>query len=327
MKISAIVPVYNTGHLLGRCLESILQQTFDEFEIIIINDGSPDNAQQIITDYEKKYPEKIRAISKENGGLPSARNYGLQYANGEYICFIDSDDYIEKNMFYELYKIATADSLEVVRGNFQNIYLNGKKEINSYFTDSKNSMTGKEYYIQEFNMLKENMKNMVWMSLYHRDLFFKKGIRFQEDPRIFEDIIFNAKIMRSVERIGTVNKPFYNYIQYDKSITNSQVVEKSQQTFLILAKELRVIATMDQDEKFSAAVHDYANYVGIFALKIAGREAYKYEELSKKISKHSFENETQFRKCIFRMHPVLFSYYLWLVEYSTRLKRKIIRGI
>ena len=95
-KVSIIVPAYNVENYIERCIESLLSQTLKEIEIIIVNDGSTDQTKEKILPYIKKYPEKVIYLEKENGGLSSARNYGMPYAKGEYIAFIDSDDYVEK---------------------------------------------------------------------------------------------------------------------------------------------------------------------------------------------------------------------------------------
>ena len=100
--ISIIVPVYNVEKYLKKCLDSILSQTYKNFEVIIVNDGSPDNSQKIIDEYKKK-DKRIIVLEKENGGLSSARNYGIEHANGKYISFVDADDYIEKDYVEKLY--------------------------------------------------------------------------------------------------------------------------------------------------------------------------------------------------------------------------------
>ena len=101
-KISVIVPVYNTEKYIKKCLDSLINQTMKNIEIIVVNDGSNDHSEEIIKDYENKYPEMVKYYKKENGGLSSARNYGLEKAKGEYIAFVDSDDYIDKELFSKL---------------------------------------------------------------------------------------------------------------------------------------------------------------------------------------------------------------------------------
>ena len=101
-KISVIVPVYNTGVYLQKCFNSILSQGMQDFEVIVVNDGSTDNSEEIIMQYVEGYPDKIKYYKKENGGISSARNFGVKKAIGDYLCFVDSDDYIDENLFANL---------------------------------------------------------------------------------------------------------------------------------------------------------------------------------------------------------------------------------
>ena len=101
-KISVIVPVYNTEKYIERCLKSLLEQRYNDYEIIVVNDGSLDNSEEVINMYIKNYGDKIKYYVKPNGGLSDARNYGIQKATGDYICFVDSDDYIESELFEKL---------------------------------------------------------------------------------------------------------------------------------------------------------------------------------------------------------------------------------
>ena len=101
--VSVIVPVYNVEKYLDKCLDSIVNQTFNNYEIIIINDGAPDNSEAIIKKYLKKYPQKIKYYKKENGGLSDARNMGILKSSGKYLMFVDSDDYIAEDMIEKLY--------------------------------------------------------------------------------------------------------------------------------------------------------------------------------------------------------------------------------
>ena len=103
IKVSVIVPVYNVEKFIDKCLNSLVKQSLKEIEIIVVNDGTKDNSQKIIDKYVKKYPDKIKSYIKENGGQGSARNYGLKKATGEYIGYVDSDDFVEKDMYKKLY--------------------------------------------------------------------------------------------------------------------------------------------------------------------------------------------------------------------------------
>ena len=103
-KISVIVPVYNTEKYVEKCLKSIISQEYVEVEVIVVNDGSTDNSANIIKQFELQYPNKVKCYDKENGGLSDARNFGVTKATGDYICFVDSDDYIDRNLFKSLEK-------------------------------------------------------------------------------------------------------------------------------------------------------------------------------------------------------------------------------
>ncbi len=114
IKVSVIVPIYNVEQYLPRCIESLLNQTLDNYEIILVNDGSPDQSQKIIDQYQKMYPDKIVGLIKENGGLSDARNYGIPYAKGEYISFLDSDDYVDCTFLEKMYNKAIETQSQIV---------------------------------------------------------------------------------------------------------------------------------------------------------------------------------------------------------------------
>lgn len=132
-KISVIVPVYNVDRFLDRCLISITGQTFKDLEIILVDDGSPDNSPQMCEEWAKK-DNRIRVIHKENGGLGFARNSGMEIATGEFIAFVDSDDYIEFDMYEKLYQEAEESDSDIVYSGFNYIASNGQKTV---FTENE----------------------------------------------------------------------------------------------------------------------------------------------------------------------------------------------
>lgn len=210
-KVSVIVPVYNTEKYLKKCLDSLVNQTLKDIEVLVINDGSPDNSKEIIEEYEKKYPDIIKGICKENGGLSDARNYGLDIATGEYIGFVDSDDWVELDMFELLYSKAKIGNFDIVISDLYLIYEDGtpKSVINASLNkDIENK--------QEIKELMTYIYPTVWNKLYKRELLsnirFKKGIWF-------EDVEFLLRLIPYVKNIGMVNKPLYNYLQRSNSIT------------------------------------------------------------------------------------------------------------
>ena len=126
-KVSVIVPVYNVEKYIEKCANSLINQTLSDIEIIFVNDGSTDGSIQIIEQYENNFKEKVKCVSKDNGGLSSARNYGIPYATGEYIAFLDSDDYVELDMYETMYNKAKEDDFDMVECDFIWEYPNKSK--------------------------------------------------------------------------------------------------------------------------------------------------------------------------------------------------------
>ena len=208
IKVSVIVPVYNVEKYLEKCLDSLVNQTLKEIEIIIVNDGSPDNSQKIIDRYAKKH-KNIKAYIKENGGLSDARNYGIKKATGEYISFIDSDDYIANDMLEIMYNKAKNNRLDIVVCDTINVYENGHEV----------------YITSNYNYSNNNIKNyllsppMACSRLYNRTLLdklhFKKGI-------YYEDLELTPKLVRYTSKVGFVNEGLYYYLQRNGSIMKQQ---------------------------------------------------------------------------------------------------------
>lgn len=208
IKVSVIVPVYNVEKYLDKCLNTLARQTLKDIEIIIVNDGSPDNSQKIIDKYTEKY-SNMKSYIKENGGLSDARNYGIKKANGEYIAFLDSDDYVTEDMYKKMYEKAKSGNFDMVVCDLNYIYPDKVIPASSnVLTDTTN--------------IKKCMLNIypaAWNKIFKRKLFdngieFKKGVWF-------EDVEFIYRLLPSVKSIGTIHEHFNQYVQRDGSITNT----------------------------------------------------------------------------------------------------------
>lgn len=217
MKISIIVPIYNVEKYLERCISSLINQTYKNIEIILVNDGSTDNSLIICEKY-KDIDSRIILVNKENGGLSDARNKGLLKVTGEYILFVDSDDYIEKDTCMKFIKILTSVSPDIVVGNGFRVE-NNKMELIKTLNSKKLNLSGKEYLKRE---LKNNsMKMMVWLNLYKKqfllenNLYFKKGI-FHEDEEFMPRVFLKAKNVLITDFI------FYYYVIRENSITTKR---------------------------------------------------------------------------------------------------------
>lgn len=206
-KVSVIVPVYNVEEYLERCLDSLVNQTLKDIEIIIVNDGSTDGSKEIIQEYINKY-KNIVYLEKKNGGLSSARNYGIPYAKGEYIGFVDSDDYVELTMYEKMYNKAVEEKSDMVECDFIWEYPNKKRE------DIGKIYSGKKEAIVEARVV-------AWNKIIKKDIIEKNKITFPEGLR-YEDIEFFYKLVPHLNKISFVKEAFVHYIQRESSIANTQ---------------------------------------------------------------------------------------------------------
>lgn len=232
-KISVIVPVYNVEKYLEKCIESIINQTYKNLEIILVNDGSLDNSLKICNKYEN-IDSRIKVINKENGGLSDARNKGLEVATGDYISFIDSDDYIDKYFYEVLLKNAIEKNAEISQCNF--------KRVNENHVE-KNIIQIKEIELYNNIHMIDNLYNnnksenavVVWNKIYKKNIFddvrFYKGI-IHEDEAIIHELFYNAN------RIVTTSEILYYYLDRPNSIINKSFSIKNLD--YIKALELRI---------------------------------------------------------------------------------------
>ncbi len=215
-KVSVIVPIYNVEKYLSKSLETLVNQTLQEIEIILVNDGSQDESGKIAKQYQEKYPEKIKYFEKQNGGLSDSRNYGMKYATGEYIAFLDSDDYVELNIYEDMYKIAQKEQSDMVQCNFYWEYPKKRKE-------------GK---LETYNNSKEMIEKgrvEAWNKLIKREIIKENKIEFPKGYR-YEDVEFTYKLAPYIKKVSFLQKPYIHYIQRQNSISNLQN-EKTKEIF------------------------------------------------------------------------------------------------
>lgn len=221
IKISIIVPVYNVEKYIKKCLDSLVNQTLKEIEVIVVNDGSPDQSQKIIDKYVKKYPNIIKSYTKENGGQGSARNFGLTKAKGEYIGYVDSDDFVELDMYEKMYNKAKEKDLDIVicgSYNVDEISLNKEIDLdNITFEDKKtNAFFG---------------RMAVWNKIYKRQLLEDSKAEFRSKVW-YEDLDFTVKALSYAKKIDYVNEPFYDYLIRQGSTMNNSNVDRNLEILL-----------------------------------------------------------------------------------------------
>ena len=219
IKYSFIVPVYNTEKYLKKCLDSLVNQTYKDFEIIVVNDGSTDKSSSIISKYQKKY-KNIIVIDKENEGLSMARNRGVQKSSGKYIKIVDSDDYVSNKLLEEIdKKIDDSDILRFQIATEDEEYT----KINEYHEEGFESMCGYDAfkYLSSYHFVEPAWCYVIRKNYYIENKFsFKKGV-YHEDFGLIPYVIYKARKVKSIDFIG------YYYIQRNGSIMNNNDYKKT----------------------------------------------------------------------------------------------------
>lgn len=211
-KVSVVVPVYNTEAYLAQCLDSLVTQTLDEIEIIVVNDGSPDGSQAIIDDYADRYPDKIVALSQPNGGLGSARNLGIAHATGRYVGFVDSDDFVEPDMYAHLYEEAKRTSSDVAICRYRHYSLDGSySTVGGNFPFAEGDVFPSEGFFLNSRIM------IVVNKIYRAELV--RRVPFQDTW--FEDVAWSPVVMSYADRICYTPNAYYHYIKRDGTITAS----------------------------------------------------------------------------------------------------------
>ncbi|NSL52729.1 glycosyltransferase [Calidifontibacillus erzurumensis] len=226
-KISIIVPIYNVEKYLRRCIESIQKQTLKDIQIILVNDGSKDNSLAICKEYGA-VDERIVVIDQPNGGVSSARNAGLEVAKGEYIGFIDPDDWIEANMYESLYKQAKNIDADVCMCDYI-IEKNGKS-VPIKMNINKDNLEGEEIIKKiianmigssNLNSGSQTIMGSVWRIIAKRDLLEKNQLKFKVGIPLMEDLLFCIEILLKSKKVGVNRGAYYHYLQHGHSAVAS----------------------------------------------------------------------------------------------------------
>ena len=202
--ISIVIPVYNVEKYLSRCIDSVINQTYKNIEIILVDDDSPDNCPKICDDYAKK-DKRIKVFHKENGGVSFARNIGINESKGEWITFIDSDDWVEKDYCETMLKIAQKNNADYVCCGYNRVYNDHKEIING--DESIKKYNNEEYLLKLLNV--QNSYGFCHMKLIKKQNLNK--VTFDENIQVGEDALFNASLCQNLSNVIVINKPLYNY--------------------------------------------------------------------------------------------------------------------
>ena len=252
-KVSVIVPIYNVEKYLEKCINSLLSQTLEDIQIILVNDGSKDNSGNIAKEYEKNNKDRVIYVEKENGGLSDARNYGLKYATGDFIAFLDSDDYIEKNAYEEMYNKAIEENADYVECDFIWEFPNKIRVDKQYPYKNKKEMLS-------------FVRVVAWNKLIKRQLIIDNNLEFPKGLR-YEDVEFTYKLIPFINKFAYVDKSFIHYVQREGSIANVQN-ERTAEIFTVLDNVIEFYKKNNIYEKYRDELeYNYARYLLCSSLK------------------------------------------------------------
>lgn len=210
-KISIIIPVYNVEKYIEKTLKSLVNQTLKDIEVIIVNDGSTDGSQTIIDKYKNMHPEIIKSYYIKNGGAAKARNYGLKFVTGEYIGFVDSDDYISEDMYEKLYEEAKNKQSDIVCCNYYRVIDNIKFNKKQFGNKNINKDNIFDKNIYESNMIFDEVP-YLWNKIFKTKLIKDNDFKFCDDLRIYEDLLFTYEVFSKANKISKIDDALYYYI-------------------------------------------------------------------------------------------------------------------
>lgn len=252
-KVSVIVPVYNTEKFLRKCIDSLLNQTLEEIEIVIVDDGSTDYSKQILEEYAQRYQDKIKLYTKANGGQASARNLALKHCSGKYIGFLDSDDYVKEEMFEKLYRKAEKEKLDYVGCGYTDFtYQDGKKIILKEYVGQKVCNSPKEMY-------RDSLVS-PFINFYKKSVIEEAGAVFPEGM-IYEDTAFFVNLIPYIKSVGYIEEALACRLRRSNSTTTLTSPAKIAQIFLVIQRIMEFYAQKGIKD-------EYKNEIEYFCVRI-----------------------------------------------------------
>ena len=271
IKVSVIVPVYNTELYLERCLNSILNQTFKDIELIIVNDNSNDNSHKIIETFINENTNIKYIDNKENKGVSNCRNEAIKISSGEYILFIDSDDYLDENMIETMYNEASNNDLDIAMCGYFVDYEDGNTQNRIINLDENRIYSGYEI-LSEILHHKNGVTGHSWNKLLKASIIKENNIQYPEHMKIYEDVAFFSRLFPYCKKIKNIKKMFYHYIQRNNSsikTINESVVLDTEEIVRLVNES---ISKLDLMNDFKA---EYCAFV-MRMFSVASHKIYTY---------------------------------------------------
>ncbi len=286
--VSVIIPIYNAERYLEQCVESVLHQTYQNLEILLIDDGSTDRSGNICNALAKK-DSRICVYHKLNGGSASARNYALQKASGSYVAFIDSDDYIMPDMIETLVSGLESHDADIAACNYDMVYENGKQRLHPVIFQSDMQLSPQEAI--RCLLLEKSYRCYPWNKLYRKELF--RNITFPEGVT-FDDIMTSYQLFRGAQNVYYVHKSLYSYRLHADSITQRK--NKKPEDFNEMIRTVReILKSENYDPQVTAGGLLYYKYFFHDMIKIGAWNDRAYQEAREfyRICRHELHKSTR----------------------------------
>lgn len=294
-KLSIIIPIYNSGEYLETCIESIIQQTYENIELILVDNLSTDDSLQICYQFADR-DFRVKILQENKKGAAAARNCGMACARGEYLTFVDSDDYIEKDMYLKMLTLMEQEEADAVCCSFNYIYNTGEtigwyEPKTEKYLKKNRFFTGKD--IAEIFLTSKDIEGFSWNKIFKRQLILEADLKFDEEKEAFEDMVFVFSAILKCERISLCGEKLYYYRQRENSLVNSVNLNSNYYEYNDSIKQIYNIAK-------TYGLNDAAE-----AFKIVREIWWRFVEIKRKSLQCDYRGgclrEYKFRKIVFNI--------------------------
>lgn len=325
-KVSIIVPVYKVEKYLSRCIDSILKQTFTDFELILVDDGSPDSCGVICDEYAKR-DSRIRVIHQRNGGLSAARNSGLKIAIGKYVMFCDSDDYVEQQWCQIMYETICRNPNAWIVTDIWKVDVSGICNLRANYLSEANSDIKSMSYFQIYKL---GLSGYVVNKIYSLEKIRKNGIFFDESCFFAEDVAFNVTYYMKCDILLYIPKPLYFYCDNLEGITGRYYADKFSLRIPTFSVRLQVIEENELEEycdiwlyqfiQLLDNVFDKKNNMSFYKKIVYNQKMVKTPEFRYCVEHASGKRESPLFMRVLKMHDY---YMLWMFNHLVQIKNKV----
>lgn len=322
--ISIIVPVYNMEKYIEECLKSILQQTYLNYEVILVDDGSTDNSGIICDEYQKRY-EKVTVLHKKNGGVSSARNLGIDVAQGKYLMFVDCDDRIHPQICYFFEKLAEEENADIVIGKSKEGYYNGHKFSDNIKNCKYKTLVEKSERLKKIYVEDKYKYWTAWCKLYRKELFYE--YRFEEG-RAYEDNGLIFKLLYSANKVIDIDEYFYFYSVNETGITKSSFCKKHMDVLWAYEMQIEFFEEHSDMDMMRVIICKYLSTCADFYYKCKdllkdNNEAHELKtKLKRGIKKWKYKFDLRIRE-IPNVYKILFPFKYYPYAFIVKLKRRL----